>query len=132
LAGSVYPVPFTDITLLISFGRPLRVGSLAHFLDEVEIQVMKDIARYGAKSRIPSGGFDRNTDGFAFSVYSPSELPSQLHVTRDVLKDVVDGVGGIVVGDRRFNEVFFVIQTGPDDVFRGYGHFVAQRQGANS
>lgn len=65
---------------------------------------MKDIARYGAKSRIPSGGFDRNTDGFAFSVYSPSELPSQLHVTRDVLKDVVDGVGGIVVGDRRFNE----------------------------
>jgi len=59
-------------------------------------------------------------------------LPSQLHVTRDVLKDVVDGVGGIVVGDRRFNEVFFVIQTGPDDIFRGYGHFVAQRQGANS
>lgn len=132
MAASVYPIPFTDTTLLINFGRPLRTVSLGHFLDKVEIQVIKEIARYGGKSRIPSGGFDRNMDGFAFSVYSPSELPSQRHVTREILKDVVDGVGGIVVGDRRFNEVFFVIQTGLDDIFRGYGHFVAQRQGADS
>lgn len=132
MAARAYPVPFTDTTLLITFGRPLRFESLSLFLDEVEIQVIKDIERYGGESRIPSGGFDRNMDGFAFSVYSPQELPSQRRVTREILRDVVDGVGGVVVGDCRYNEVFFVIETGPDYVFRGYGHFIAQRQGAIS
>lgn len=93
---------------------------------------MKEIARYGAKSPIPSKGFDRNMDGFAFSVYSPPELESPLHVTLQILKDAIDGVGGIVVGDHRLKEVFFVIETGPDHVFRGYGHFVAKRPGANA
>lgn len=132
LAGSVYPIPFTDTTLLINFGRTLRPEFLSHFFDEVEMQVIKDVERYGGKSRIPSGGFDQDRDGFIFSVYSPQELPSRRHITREILKDVVDGVGGIVIGDRRFREVYFAIQTGSEHIFRGYGHFVAQRKGASS
>lgn len=121
MAARVYPVPFTDTTLIITFGGPLRFELVGVFLDEMEVQVIADIGRYGGESLIPRGGYDRIKYQFDFSVYSPQDLPSQRGVTREILRDAIEGVGNLVVQDRRYNEVFFTIEAGSGHVFRGYG-----------
>ena len=125
--GRRYPVLNTQTTLIITYGRPLNVVEADEFLEDVEIDVNMAIQVYGPHALLPPNGFDHIDNGFEFSVYSPSELPREDHITRQILRDVVDGVADTVVGERRDREVAFIVEEGPHGVFAGYGHFVAVR-----
>lgn len=109
----------------------MPIVAASRFLLRVILEIKGRTARYGTESRIPDDGFDHDLNGFEFSVYSPPEVPRQLHITWDILGHVIDGVSTVVVGSGASREITFVVKTGPDNIFRGYGHFVALRPRVN-
>ena len=125
--GRIFPVPSSETTLVVSYGRPFISENAASFLDGVEIEVLQANTRFGPHASIPIDGFDHSKDGFEFSTYSPPESPRKNRMTWAILRDVLEGVVAITVKEGRQREVIFKVEHGPSGSFIGYGHFISKR-----
>ena len=122
-----YKVPFSEISLMITPGRTLDTLRLFKFLNDVNDDIKVETISHGRTSPLPSSGFDRDSDGLEFSVYSPPEIPKERQITWQILKDVSDGLNFVELRRAKGRELFFRVVYGRNDAFAGYGHLVAKR-----